>query len=134
MDRAFIVSGDSDLHEDFTSVAETEGMSVFKERLVLLSADAPPGIDVLFVALKEGGPVVTAAVSAAYVMAKTLAEWLKGRATREVTIVRNLKDRTTTVEAKGYSVKELAAILEDAGDIWIKEAKPPKPTKSQKKE
>lgn len=100
-------------------LAEALGMDTMRERMVCLSADGPPAMEVLSLALKQGGPAVAAAGAAAWALASVIGAWLKARGEREVTITRVSGEESVTVQAKGYDPKAVSQLLEEAMEVRL---------------
>jgi len=96
------------------------GMEPTRERQACYSAEGPPPLEVLSLALKQGGPVVAAAGATAWALAIVIGAWLKARGERQVTITRSSGDESVTVQAKGYDPKEVSRLLEEAMEIRLR--------------
>lgn len=119
MSGHFTVYGDPDDLSEMAGLAEALGMEAVRERQACYSAEGPPALEVLSLALKQGGPALAAAGAAAWALSSVIGAWLKARAERQVTITRASGEESVTVQAKGYDPEAVSQLLKEAQEVKL---------------
>lgn len=125
MERQFTVFGPDEALSDFAELAETSHMTAQRTELMALSAGPTNAIETLWVALKDHGSSMAAAIA----MAQVIVAFLRGRADRRVTITKNEKEGMVSIDAKGYSPDQIAELLQNCRDVIV--YAPPKKDKTK---
>jgi hypothetical protein len=117
-ERGFMITCASGTLDAFERCAVKHGLATQRGFVMAFNSADAGAYDSMMVGLKQAAPLVPIAGA----LAGVIIAYLKGKASRKVTIGRHGPDRYMRVEAQGYSTDELAKILDDAHDIFIHES------------